>query len=83
MARITAAHVTNRPVRAAAPTTAALVEPVRSYSSRMRARMSTPQSVDDVDRDRLDREDDGPQGPRHWEQPRGGKRGSAPWRRWT
>ena len=41
IARITAAQVTRRPVRASAPTTASRVDPVRSYSSRMRARMKT------------------------------------------
>jgi hypothetical protein len=41
MARITAAQVTSRPVRASAPTTASRVDRVRSYSSRMRARMNT------------------------------------------
>jgi signal transduction histidine kinase len=41
IARITAAQVTRRPVRASAPTTAPRVDRVRSYSSRIRARMNT------------------------------------------
>ena len=39
--RMSAALVTSRPVRPMPWTTAVSVEPVRSYSSRMRARMKT------------------------------------------
>ena len=39
--RIRAAPVTSRPVRQSPSTTAASVEPVRSYSSRIRVRMKT------------------------------------------
>ena len=39
--RMSAAEVTSRPVRPSPVTTAADVEPVWSYSSRMRARMKT------------------------------------------
>ena len=39
--RISAALVTSRPVRPMPRTTAVSVEPVASYSSRMRARMKT------------------------------------------
>ena len=39
--RISAALVTSRPVRPIPRTTASSVEPVASYSSRMRARMNT------------------------------------------
>ena len=39
--RISAAEVTSRPVRPSPVTTAAAVSPVRSYSSRIRARMNT------------------------------------------
>jgi hypothetical protein len=39
--RISAALVTSRPVRPMPRTTASLVWPVASYSSRMRARMNT------------------------------------------
>jgi hypothetical protein len=39
--RISAALVTSRPVRPIPRMTAASVEPVRSYSSRMRERMNT------------------------------------------
>jgi hypothetical protein len=41
IARIKAPQVTSRPVCASEPTTACLVDPVRSYSSRIRARMNT------------------------------------------
>ena len=39
--RMSAAHVTKRPVRPSPSTTASLVLPVRSYSSRTRVRMNT------------------------------------------
>jgi len=39
--RMSAAEVTSRPVRPRPVTTAAAVDPVASYSSRMRARMNT------------------------------------------